>query len=221
MLKKLTIVFFIIITILTLTSCGNDDTFTDENGTEYIVVRDSDGNIVINDRNKLQVYTLNENGKKQKSDTGDYITEFIEFNGQVVTDRIVETSEMKFEIPNNFSADTDNPGYFYYEPYNAQIFISYYNESADKHIANDEMNCENLLESFGSDVFSYEKYSVTINGSEYTAFKHSCTSSEYYKNARNYYIPYDTGVYIINCNINTNDAKKVNFDEFVKTIILK
>lgn len=221
MLKKLAAVLLIIVVIVTLTSCSGEDIFTDENGTEYIVVRNSDGNIVINDSNKLQVYTLNENGKKQKSDAGDYITEFIEFNGQVVTDRIVETAEMKFEIPKHFTADINNPGYFYCEPYNAEIFISYYNEDVDKHITADEMNCESLLESFGSDVFSYEKYSVTINENECTAFKHSCTSSEYYKNAYNYYIPYDTGLYIVNCNINTNDAKKVDFDKFVETITLK
>lgn len=221
MLKKLTAVFLIIFVVFTLTSCSDNDKFTDENGTEYIVVRDADGNIIINDRNKIQVYTLNENGKKQKSDSGDYITEFIEFNGQVVTGRVVETAEMKFEIPKYFSADAENPGYFYYEPYDSEIFISYYDDDVDNHLVAEEANCESLLESFGSDTFTYEKYSVTISGDECTAFRHSCTSSEYYKNAFNYYIPYDTGVYIVNCNINTNDAKKVDFDKFVETIILK
>ena len=221
MLKKLTAFMMIIITIFSLSSCSSDDTFTDESGTEYVVVRDSEGNIVINDRNKLQVYTLNENGKKQKSDSGEYITRFIEFNGQVVTDRTVETAEMKFELPKNFVSDINNPGYFYNEAYGAEIFISYFNEDADKHIVANEMNCENLLESFGSDVFSYEKYSITINGDEYTAFSQECTSSEYYKASCNYFIPYDNGVYIIDCSIDTNCAKKVNFDKFIKTFILK
>ncbi|MBO5935518.1 MAG: hypothetical protein J6Q94_08530 [Clostridia bacterium] len=221
MLKKLSAVLLIVITIITLSSCSGDDIFTDENGSEYIIVRDSEGNIVINDSNKLQVYTLNENGKKQKSDSGEYITRFIEFNGQVVTDRTVETAEMRFDIPKYFSVDTENPGYFYYEPYGSEIFISYYNEDAEKYIAANETNCENLLESFGSDVFSYEKYSVKINNTEYTAFRHSCTSSEYYKTAYSFYIPYDTGVYIFDCNIDTNCAKKVNFDKFIKTVELK
>ena len=221
MLKKLISVLLIIVMLFALSSCGNDDIFTDENGTEYVVVRDSEGNIVINDRNKLQVYTLNENGKKQKSDSGEYITQFIEFNGQVVTDRMVETAEMRFELPKYFAADINNPGYFYNEAYGAEIFISYYNEDTDKHIAANEMNCENLLESFGSDVFSYEKYSVTINGIEYTAFRQKCTSSEFYKVAYSYFIPYDTGLYIVDCNIDTNSAKKVNFDKFIKTFILK
>lgn len=221
MLKKFTAVLMIIISILTLSSCSSNDTFIDESGTEYVVVRDNEGNIVINDRNKLQVYTLNENGKKQKSDNGEYITRFIEFNGQVVTDRIVETAEMRFEIPKYFVADINNPGYFYNESYGAEIFISYYNEDVEKYITANEMNCENLLESFGSDAFSYEKYSITINENECTAFRQECTSSEYYKAAYNYYIPYDTGAYIIDCSIDTNYAKKVNFDKFIKTFVLK
>lgn len=221
MLKKITAVLLILISVFTLSSCSKDDTFTTEEGNEYIVVRDSDGNIVINERNKLQVYILNENGKKQKTDNGEYITEFIEFNGQVVADRIVETAEMKFELPSKFSEDINNPGYFYYEPYKAEIFISYYDEDINKHVSADELNCENLLESFGSDAFSYKKYSVTINGAECPAYKHSCTSSEYYKSAFNYYIKYDTGVYIINCSISTKDANKVDFDKFAKSIILK
>lgn len=221
MFKKIISVLLIIITLFLLSSCGSDEFFVDENGTEYVVVRDSEGNIVINDRSKLQVYTLNENGKKQKSDSGEYITQFIEFNGQVVIDSVVETAEMRFELPEYFTADMNNPGYFYNDAYGAEIFISYYDEDVDKHIAANEMNCENLLESFGSDVFSYEKYSVSSNGNEYTAFKQKCISSEYYKAAYSYYIPYDTGVYIIDCNIDTNYAKKVNFDKFIKTFILK
>lgn len=221
MLKKLTAVVLFIAVAVSLTSCSKNDIFTDENGTEYIVVRDSNGNIVINDSNKLQVYMLNENGKKQKSDAGEYITEYIEFNGQVVFDRIVETAEMRFELPAYFSADENNPGYFHYEPYKGEIFFSYYDGDINKQISAEEMNCESLLESFGSETFEYEKYTIIINGIECTAFKHSCTSSEYYKNAFNYYIPYDTGLYIVNCTVSTDDAKKVDFDKFVQSIVLK
>lgn len=208
---------------MTFSSCyGNDnEILTVENGNQYIVVRDSDGNIVINDSNKLQVYLLNENGKKQKSDAGEYITEYIDFNGQVVLGNVIETAEMRFEIPRSFSDNSDIPGYFYSEFYNGEIYFSYYDENIEKHIESAEQNCENLLESYGSEVFSYEKYSVTVNETECVAFKLACTSSEYYKNSFQYYIPYDTGFYVVDCVVDTDNANKFNFDKFVEAIEIK
>lgn len=223
MLKKTLSLIFSIIAILTFSSCAgrNNEIFSVENGTQYMVVRDADGNIVINDSYKLQVYTLNENGKKQKSDTGEYITEYIDFNGQIVLEETVETAEMRFKIPKSFSDNADIPGYFYSELYDSEIYFTYYDEKADNHIEAAEQNCESLLESFGSEAFLYEKYTVVINNSECVAFKLACTSSEYYKNSFQYYIPYDTGFYVINCVIDTDNAKKVNFDRFVEAIYFK
>lgn len=223
MIKRIVALMSILLIIFSFTSCsGNkNDTFTAEDGNQYIVVRDSEGNIVINDSQKLQVYPLNENGKKQKSDSGEYITEYIDFNGQVVIENMVETAELRFRIPNNFSDNAEIPGYFYSKMYDSEIYFTYYDEDVDSYIESDEKNCESLLESFGSEVFSYEKYAVTIGSTECIVFKNACTSSEYYKNAYNYYIPYDTGFYVVNCIINTDNAKKVNFDKFAEAIIIK
>lgn len=223
MIKRIIAFFSLILLIMTFVSCSgnNKDVFTTEDGSQYIVVRDADGNIVINDSKKLQVYPLNENGKKQKSDAGEYITEYIDFNGQVVMGNTVETAELRFRIPDNFADNTDIPGYFYSEAFDSDIYFTYYDEDIDMHIEADEKNCESLLESFGSEVFSYEKYSVTVGKTDCIAFKNACTSSEYYKNTFNYYIPYDTGFYVVNCVIDTDNAKKVNFDKFAESIVLK
>ncbi len=212
--------------IFSLSSCSSSGVsyYTDDDGTQYLVVRDSDNNLVINDNDMLQVYVLNENGKKQESDTGEYITEYIEFNGQIVEDRNVETKEMTFTLPKNFEEVRSVPGFFSYENADGEIFIDYYSDttsSIDNAIGGTEISCANLLESFGSESFSYEKYTQTISGIESTAFKQECTSSEYYKTAYFFYIPYDSGYYVINCNVSTDYAKKVDFEKFIDSFEFK
>lgn len=223
MLRKIIASLLSLTVILSFTSCNasKKDVFTAPDGVEYIVARDNDGNIVINDNDKLQVYTLNENGKKQKTDSGDYITEFIDFNGQVVIDNVIETAELRFTLPKTFVADDNNPGYFYSEELNGEIFFTFYGDSIDMHIQGVEKNGENLLESYGSEAFSYEKYSVTISDNECTAYRFACTSSEYYNHAYYFFVPYDTGFYYINCFVSTENAKKVDFNKFAETIELK
>ena len=222
-MKKLISILLVICILLTCSSCSSSDKdiFVTEEGIEYLIVRDSNDNIVINESDKLQVYVLNENGKKQKTDAGEYITEYIDFNGQVVIGNVVETAEMRYELPSNFIADTNNPGYFYNEIIDAEIFFTYYEDSAEFHADAVTHNCEKLLESYGSEVFSYEKYVISVNDTDCSAVRLKCTSSEYYKNAFYYFIPYDTGCYYINCIVNTGNANKVNFDKFVKNIFIK
>lgn len=222
MKKRIIALLLAALCVVSLTSCGKqDDTYTDNDGTEYLVVRDSDGNIVINDSGKLQVYSLNENGKKQKSDTGDYMTEYIDFNGQVVSERKVETAEMRFTIPDGFSDSLDNPGYFYKEDYDAEIFFGFYAQDVEKAKDSIAYNCESLLESYGSEYFSYEQYTVPVDGTDCAVYKQNCTSGEYYRTAYFYFIPYDSGYYAVNCIVNTGYAKKVDFDRFVESISFK
>lgn len=220
--KKIISFLLVILIVLSLSACSDNDAYyTDDNGTQYLVCRDSDGNIIINESGKLLVYTLNENNKKVKADSGEYLTEYVTFNGQIVSDGVVETAEMRFELPKNFKESRENPGYFYYSEYEGEIFIDYYSSGMDLHIQSQEKNCEDLLESFGSEVFSYKKYTVEISGIECTAFSSLSTTSEYYKNAFFYFIPYDTGYYVINCNISTDYKNKADFDSFAKSVILK
>lgn len=215
------ILTFIIVTSFSACSTVEKDIITAEDGVKYIVARDENDNIIINDNNKLQVYTLNENGKKQKNDNDEYIYKFIDFNDQVIIGQTVETAEMKYKLPKGISGDFDNPGYFFNDKYSAEIFFSYYPYDIKDSITSAELNCESLLESFGSEVFEYKKYSIATKYFECTAFKQRCTSSEFYKNAYIYYIPYDTGYYMINCNVNTEYENKFNFDKFIETIQFK
>lgn len=222
MYKRIIAVCLIVVIAVSFSSCSDNSSFyTADDGTQYLVCRDDDGNIIINENGKLLVYTLNENNKKIKADSGEYITEYVTFNGQVVSDGTVETAEMRFKLPDNFVESKENPGYFYYSAYEGEIFIDYYPSGMDIHIKSQETNCEDLLESFGSEVFSYEKYTVNISGVECTAFSSLSTTSEYYKNAFFYFIPYDTGYYVINCNVNTDYRKKVDFDSFAESVDLK
>ena len=226
-MKKIFSLLLVIVCILLMfTSCSSkkSDIYITPDGAEYMVVRDENGNIIINGNDKLKVYSLNENKKRQKSDTGEYITEFIEFDSQIVIENTVETAEMRFDLPKTFVADNDNPGYFYSEDKNAEIFISYYDGSfgnIEDHINGCQVNCEKLLESYGSEAFSYEKYSVVVSETECVAFRTKCTSSEYYKHAYTFIFPYDSGCYYINCIIDTSNASKVDFNKFIEKIILK
>ncbi len=220
-MKKLFICVLSLIVVLTcFSSCNtaSDDMFTAEDGNSYVVVRNDEDRIVINDNDKLQVYTLNENGKKQKDDSGNYITEYIDFNGQVVIGNTVETAEMKYELPSGFVDDFDNSGYFHNDNIDAEIFFVFYGTDIGLAIEAAERNCQSLLESYGSDVFEYSRYTVDIDGIECTAFRQRCVSSEYPDNSCIYYIPFDGGYYIIHCRVNIENEKRVNFDKFVDTI---
>lgn len=223
MLNKFICIFCVLTIILCFSSCNSTskDMFTAKDGNSYIVVRDDDGGIMINDNGKLRVYTVNENGKKQKDDSGEYITEFIDFNDQVVIGNTVETEEMRYKIPDGFTDDANNSGYFYNDNIDAEIFFVFYGTDINAAVEAAEKNCQSLLESYGSDVFEYHRYTIDIDGIECTAFKQRSTSSEYPDNAFLYYIPFDTGYYIINCRVNTENENKVNFDKFVKTIEIK
>ena len=221
-MKKLLAFLLVFTVVFSFSSCtsGKNDVYIADDGAEYLLVRDTDGNIVINESEKLQVYVLNENGKKQKTDAGDYITEFIDFNGQVVIDNVVETSELRFSLPSGFIAD-NNIGYFYNDAIDAEIYFSYYGDSAETHFEAVANNGEKLLESYGSEVFSYEKYTVVVDGIDCSAVRMECISSEYYQHSYSFFVPYDTGCYFINCIVNTGNANKVNFDKFIKNIELK
>lgn len=222
MLKKITAVLFAVLILFAFSSCGSSDThYTDSNGADYIVVRDGNSDIIINSSGKLCVYTLNENGKRQKADSGEYMTEYIDFNGQVVSDAVVETAEMRFTLPKGFTADDELPGYFSRESYNGEIFIDYTSDDMDNMIEAVVINCENLLENYGSENFSYEKYTVTAKNAEFTVIKQICTSSEYYVTSYYYFVPYDSGYYSVNCIISTDNEKKVNFDKFIESFIFK
>lgn len=223
MLKRFLSVLLIVVLMFMCTSCSDDngDIYTDENGSQYMICRDADGKMQINDNGKLLVYTLNENGKRIKSETGEYITEYIKFNGQVVSGRDVEIPELKFRLPAGFSEDRDNPGYFFREAYNGEIFINYYDDDLDMSIQSLEYSCEGLLESFGSEVYSYNRYTVNAEDVECVAFEQLCISSEYYQNSFVYLIPFDTGYYRVDCSVSTDYKNKVDFDKFIESFEIK
>ncbi len=223
MKKRIISVIMITVVLLSFSSCSSRSTdyYTDDNGIRYMVCRSSEGNIRINENGKLLVYTLNENGKRIKSDSGEYITEYVEFNGQIVSGNNVEIAEMTFTLPNTFTEDRNNPGYFRSDSYNGEIFIYYYSDDLDICILSLEDSCEKLLESFGSEVYSYKQYTVNVGDTECIAFEQLCTSSEYYQNAFVYLIPYDSGYYRVDCNVSTDNKNKVDFDKFVKSFEIK
>ncbi len=222
-MKRIISLILVILSLpIMLTSCDSSkDVITDSDGKEYIVMRDDDGDIVVNANYKLGVYTLNENRKKQKDDKGEFIVEYIEFNGQVVIGRSIETIEMRFKLPFGFKVDDDNIGHFTNDAYDAEIFFTYYASYYNDAVKNAELNCESLLESYGSDVFKYEKYDIDVSGVDCVAFKQRSTSSEFYMNSYVYIIPYGKGYYIVNCTVNTDYEKKIDFDDFITSIELK
>ncbi len=214
--------FALIISIL-FSSCSSktDDIYTDDSGTQYMVCRDSNGDIQINENSKLLVYTLNENGKKIKADNGEYITEYVKFSGQLVCGKKVETKELRFTLPDGFEAYGTSIGYFSRKDAKAEIFINYYTDDISLAIESLVHSCETLLENFGSDVYSYTQYEVTVDDTQCTAFSQLGTSSEYYQNVFIYLIPYDAGYYRIDCSISTDNKNKVNYDKFIEGFEIK
>ena len=133
----------------------------------------------------------------------------------------VETAEMRFTLPKGFVAHDNVAGYFSLESKGGEMFISYKNDDIEGVVNATVNNCESLLESFGSEYFSYEKYELDCSGVKVSAVKHISTSPEYNRAVHFYYIPYDTGYYSISVGINSSHLKGFDFDKMIENIVLK
>ncbi len=222
MFKKMTSIILTFVFVFLFSSCKNsDDSIITGDDRSYIPARDSEGYIITDESGKLKVYPLNENGKKQKNADGGYITEYIDFNGQVVSGLSVETPQIKFTLPEGFVDNESLPGYFSNDSLSGEIYVTYSEDDIDETIKQYETNCENLLESYGGESYSYEKYTIEIEGIECVALKQASITSEFYRNAYDYFVPHGAGFYCVDCKIDASRAKRVNFDKFAQSIEFK
>ena len=223
--KIITAVFLTLCSAFILSSCSSSQikTYTDKDGKSYDIVYDENGNFVTND-NKLQVYLLSDNGKRIKDESGEYRTEFIEFNGQITDGHHVQTKELEFTLPSGFTQSYDTGLLFLNDDIGALIYISVL---ADTDIEQQykliESNCSQLQESYGSDRFSYDIYDLKTSKSNVSvrAFKLICTSSDYPKTDYYYYFNVNDRIYLVNASVTTDYVKKVKFDSFAKSFVFK
>lgn len=223
--KIITAVCLTLCSAFILSSCSSSQikTYTDKDGKSYDIVYDENGNFVTND-NKLQVYLLSDNGKRIKDESGEYRTEFIEFNGQITDGHHVQTKELEFTLPSGFTQSYDTGLLFLNDDIGAQIYISVL---ADADIEQQykliESNCSQLQESYGSDRFSYDIYDLKTSKSNVSvrAFKLICTSSDYPKTDYYYYFNVNDRIYLVNASVTTDFVKKVKFDSFAKSFVFK
>jgi len=221
MKKKIIILTAVLmITMMSLTSCsGKIKSYTDKDGKTYDIVYDDNGNFITNDSNKLKVYILSDTGKKIKNENGEYRTDYIDFNGQIVNGRKVETKNFSFTLPAGFEQSYDTGLLFFRDSINAEIYISVLdNSDIDTEYSLVESNCIQLQESYGSDKFSYNIYDLkTKNDIPIHVFKTQCTSSDYPKTDYYYYFNINDKIYKITASVSTDSAKKADFDSFAKS----
>lgn len=209
-----------IISIFSFCSCGSEiDTYTSSNGINYKIVRDSNGNFITDSSGDICVYITNENGKLKLTDSGEYMTGYIPFDGRLTDGRKIETSDFSFTLPSGFSASDDN-NYYDYDKGQGQIFIFYdetYNMDDVVNARLDEF--KNLQSEYGSENVKYSKKIISGKNISITSLDLKSDASEYNRNVFDYYFPYGKGYYRINC-VESNSLG-INFDSFAKSIRIK
>lgn len=224
MKKRTAALIFALILILSFSSCsGKIKSYVDKDGNTYDIVYDSDGNFITNDNNKLKVYVLSENGKRVKSENGEYRTDYIDFNGQITDGRNVETKELSFKLPVGFEQSYDTGLLFLKDSISAIINISTIeNTDAETKYSEIESNCVQLQESYGNDKFEYSVYDLnTRDNINIHVFKQQCTASDYPFTNYYYYFNVNDKLYEIYARVQTDSVKKADFDSFAKSFVFK
>lgn len=224
MKKRTAAVLCALILILSFSSCsGKIKSYVDKDGNTYDIVYDDDGNFITNDNNKLKVYILSENGKKVKSENGEYRTDYIDFNGQITDGRNVETKDFTFKLPAGFEQSYDTALLFLKDSISAVINVSIIeNADPDVKYSQIESNCVQLQESYGNDKFEYSVYDLkTKNDINIHVFKQQCTASDYPYTNYYYYFNVNDKLYEIYARVLTDSVKKADFDSFAKSFDFK
>ena len=97
--KIIAIVGVVLLLVSVFAACAKKPTITGNNGIEYAVVTDNEGNTVLNDNGEVAVYVTDEHGKYVKDSNGEKQTNYIEFPDNIINGNTVESADYKFVMP--------------------------------------------------------------------------------------------------------------------------
>lgn len=90
----------------TFAACGQKlQTITADNGMEYAVVTDDEGNTVLNENGDIYVYVTDENGKIIENENGEPQTNIIDFPQMIITGQKIETPVFSWTLADGWTFD--------------------------------------------------------------------------------------------------------------------
>ncbi|MCH5192014.1 MAG: hypothetical protein J1F23_07600 [Oscillospiraceae bacterium] len=101
--KIIAIVGVVILLVSVFAACAKKPTIIGNNGMEYAVVTDKEGNTVANDNGDIAVYVTDEHGKYVKDSNGEKQTNYIEFPDSIINGNSVESADYVFSMPEGWT----------------------------------------------------------------------------------------------------------------------
>lgn len=97
--KVIAIVGAVVLLISVFAACAKKPTIKGNNGIEYAVVTDDEGNTVINEDGEVVIYVTDEHGKYVKDGNGERQTNYIEFPDSIINGNTYETADYVLTFP--------------------------------------------------------------------------------------------------------------------------
>ncbi len=105
-IKYIAIAFIVVVLAVAIgvaISVNKKEVYVDEDGIKHWLVKDKEGNTVLNEDGDIVVYALDEKGKRQKDKNGEYITGTIDFPQKLVKGNTFETPEYVLTMPEDWN----------------------------------------------------------------------------------------------------------------------
>ena len=219
---KLVSLFFAV--CLLLCSCSGElKYYTDAQGNRYRICRSESGELIVDSGGRLCVYLTNENGKLKRDASGELMTSYVSFPGQVVSGDRVETPYITYRVPAAFqSVENGDTLYYDYNEGAGRIFIDYIEATPPEGLIDDvQRSFDQTVATYGADKINVQKY--TVHGGNVDLFAVSLVSQteEYDRCLYYYFFAYKGGCYRLSCSISTRENGRVNFDRFAKSFSIK
>ena len=209
---------------LLLTGClGELKYYTDAQGNRYRICRSESGDLIVDSGGRLCVYLTNENGKLKKDASGELMTAYVSFPGQIVSGDQVETPHIMYQVPAAFQAVEDGDTLYYdYNEGSGRIFIDYFEATVPEGLVDDvRKSFDQTVSAYGADKIVVRKYSVSGGNIDLSAVSLESKTDEYDRCLYYYFFPYKGGCYRLSCSIERKEAGRVNFDRFARSFSVK
>lgn len=103
--KIIAVISVVVLLASVLAACAKKPTITGDNGMEYAVVTDKEGNTVVNDEGEVIVYVTDEHGKYVKNENGERETNALPFPKTVLNGQTLETPDYVLTMPEGWTSD--------------------------------------------------------------------------------------------------------------------
>lgn len=147
--KKIKYIVAVFVAIILVVAIGatiyvnKKDIYVDDDGIEHWLVKNEEGNTILNEDGDILVYATDRKGKRQKDENGEYIMGTIDFPDVVINKTTVETPYFKMTMPKDWKVE-DHGSYTLKDNENVTLKINnlgkveadtvdaYYKETMDK-----------------------------------------------------------------------------------------